>query len=589
MVYLIFVGILLSGASTAHISKNKSLFRHRWRICARLFGFHLEAAVKTAPGLTFALARRAVLAVGASALLAAPAMAQPVKGGTLIYLEQQAHTNLYPPAGGFYPNSGVLNQITDKLTYQNPATLEIEPWIATSWTVNADATEYVFKLRPGVTFSDGSPVDAATVAKNFDTYGLGNRDLKLPVSEVISNYKASEVIDPLTVKFIFNKPAPGFLQGTSVIGSGLVSLKTLALGFDALGDATKIIGSGPYVITNEVLGREITFAARKDYNWGPAKHGQQGRANIDGIKLVVTPEDSVRIGALLAGQAHVIRQVQAYDERAVEAKKFVIYAPGTRGVNNSVVFRPDNPLVADIRVRKALLHATNAKEIVATLFSHNYPQATSIIAKTAQGYVDQSAKLTYDPVLAGKLLDEAGWVMGPGNIRVKDGKQFVMSTYESLPQPQNKETLQLVAQQWGKVGVKLTVLAGDAGSRVVDMLDPAKTPVAPAMVGRADPDVLRSQYYPSTRNVLLQKGGFGAKTQSFVDEKLNSLLDGIASEPDRAKRLAYVAEVQAYVIDQAYTIPIFEEPQAFAASPKVRGFAFDAVGRPSFYGVWIAK
>src|SRR3989442_5511485 len=42
--------------------------------------------------------------------------AGPVKGGTLIYLEQQSHTNLYPPAGGFYPNGGVLNQITDKLT-----------------------------------------------------------------------------------------------------------------------------------------------------------------------------------------------------------------------------------------------------------------------------------------------------------------------------------------------------------------------------------------------------------------------------------------------------------------------------------------
>ena len=61
------------------------------------------------------------------------------------------------------------------------------------------------------------------------------------------------------------------------------------------------------------------------------------------------------------------------------------------------MFRPDNPLVADLRVRQALLHATNAKEIVATLFSANYPQAKSIIASTAQGYVDLSPKLTYDP------------------------------------------------------------------------------------------------------------------------------------------------------------------------------------------------
>ncbi|MDR2329478.1 MAG: ABC transporter substrate-binding protein, partial [Comamonas sp.] len=192
----------------------------------------------------------------------------PASGGALVYLEQQAHTNLYPPAGGFYPNGGVLNQITDKLTYQDPKTLEIQPWIAKSWTINDSATEFTFELRPGVTFSDGTPLDAAAVAKNFDTYGRGNKALKLPVSEVINNYERSEVLGPLTVKFYFSKPSPGFLQGTSVIGSGLVALQTLERPFDELGDATKIIGSGPFVVASETLGKELVLSARKDYSWG---------------------------------------------------------------------------------------------------------------------------------------------------------------------------------------------------------------------------------------------------------------------------------------------------------------------------------
>jgi peptide/nickel transport system substrate-binding protein len=199
-----------------------------------------------------------------SAAMAAGSGEAPVKGGTLIYLEQQAHTNLYPPAGGFYPNGGILNQITDKLTYQNPKTLEIEPWIAESWTVNPDATEYTFKIRKGVTFSDGTPLDAAAVARNYDTFGRGNKELKLPISEVINNYDHSEVVDSHTVKFYFKKPSPGFLQGTSVIGSGLVSLATLALPYEALGDATKIIGSGPFVVASETLGRELALKARSD-------------------------------------------------------------------------------------------------------------------------------------------------------------------------------------------------------------------------------------------------------------------------------------------------------------------------------------
>ncbi|WP_313124826.1 TIGR04028 family ABC transporter substrate-binding protein [Pseudescherichia sp.] len=532
------------------------------------------------------LARGAALTFAISFALSA--QAAPVKGGTLVYLEQQAHTNLYPPAGGFYPNGGILNQITDKLTWQNPQTLEIEPWIAESWSSNADKTEYTFTLRPGVTFSDGTPLDANAVAKNFDTYGLGNKALRLPVSEVINNYDHSEVVDPLTVKFYFKKPSPGFLQGTSAIGSGLVSLATLGRSFDQLGDARNIIGSGPFVVESETLGRELNLVARKDYQWGPKNSSQQGPANLDGIKIMVTPEDSVRIGALLAGQADVIRQVQAYDEKQASDQHFPIYAAPTRGVNDSIAFRPANPLVADVKVRQALLHATNAKQIVDTLFSPNYPVATSVVAKTAPGYVDLSDKLAFDPALANRLLDEAGWKKAANGVREKEGQPLSLTVYESLPQPQNKEVLQLVAQQWKQVGVQLNVRAGDAGSKVQDSLDPVKTPVNVVEVGRADPDVIKSQFHPLNRDGLLQKGGLSQKTD-FSDAKLNALLESISSEVDGPKRLAVAGDTQRYLIENAYVIPVFEEPQVFAGAPWLKGLSFEAVGRPAFYGAWLEK
>ena len=513
----------------------------------------------------------------------------PVKGGTLIYLEQQPHTNLYPPAGGFYPNGGILNQITDKLTWQNPKTLQVEPWIAESWSANADKTEYTFKLRPGVTFSDGTPLDARAVAKNFDTYGLGDKAHRLPVSEVINNYDRSEVIDPLTVKFYFKKPSPGFLQGTATIGSGLVSLSTLARNFEELGDARHIIGSGPFTVKDEKPGRELTLVARKDYQWGPKNLSQQGPANLDGITYIVTPEDGVRIGALLAGQADFIRQVQAYDEKQATGQGFKIYAAPTRGVNDSLSFRPDNPLVADLRVRQALLHATDARQIVETLFSANYPQATSVVASTAAGYVNLSDKLAFDPAKAKQLLDDAGWKPAADGIRVKDGQRLALTVYESLPQPQNKEVLQLVAQQWRQVGGALAVKAGDAGSRTLDNLDPLKTPLIVSEVGRADPDVVKSMFFPTNRDALLQKGGSSDKVQGFRDDKLNALLSAISAEVEPQKRLQLTGDAQRYLLDNAYVIPIFEEPQVFAGAPWVKGVSFEAVGRPSFYGAWLEK
>lgn len=77
--------------------------------------------------------------------------------------------------------------------------------------------------------------------------------------------------------------------------------------------------------------------------------------------------------------------------------------------------------------------------------------------------------------------------------------------------------------------------------------------------------------------------------QNFRDDKLNKLLVDISAEVDPAKRLALTVDAQRYLLDQAYVIPIFEEPQVFAGAPWFKGVSFEAVGRPSFYGAWLEK
>lgn len=322
---------------------------------------------------------------GGDAAGPAPGDGKPVRGGTLTYLEHQPPTCLYLPAAGFYPNGGILNQITDKLTWQNPETLEIEPWIATKWEINEDATEYTFHLRDGVTFSDGTPLDADAVAANFDVYGLGDEKLKLPVAEFVNNYERSEVIDPRTVRFHFGKPSPGFLQGTSVIGAGLVSKKTISLPYEQQCRLKNIVGSGPFTLKKQILDKEVDLVAREDYDWAPPSSEHQGRAYLDEIKIIVTPEDNVRVGALTSGQADMVRYVQAYDEQTVKDAGFLIHAEPTRGVNNGLYLRPGNSLLKDARVRTALRLGTNAKEIVDTLFTGSYPSPPPCSATSPRG------------------------------------------------------------------------------------------------------------------------------------------------------------------------------------------------------------
>ncbi|MGO3148316.1 MAG: TIGR04028 family ABC transporter substrate-binding protein [Leucobacter sp.] len=509
-------------------------------------------------------------------------------GGTLTYLEPQTWNTLYPPSGGFYPNGGVINQITDRLLYQNPETLELEPWIATELPeVNDEATEYTFTLREGVTYSDGTALDAENVVKNFDLYGLGDSDRALTVSEAINNYDHGEVVDDHTVKFVFSEPSPGFGQAVSTINSGLVSNSTLERTSEEFGpgNATEVIGSGPFVVSDEQIGKEISFEARDDYDWAPPSLAHQGAPLIDGLHFVVAGESSVRVGTVVAGQADIARQIPASDESQFAADGLSLYAASTNGVNNSLSFRFAHQYLEDLRVRQAILAGIDREEIISTLFTDNYSLATGVLAKTALGYTDTSEYYTYDPDHAAELLDEAGWTLGADGTREKDGEKLSITFNEALPQPRSKEVVTLIQDQLAKLGITVSLFAGDQAAQDAARLDIDEVQVYHSMVGRADYDVIKSQYSTENRNALLNLGADG----TIHDTTLDDLLTKVASVPTAEERAAASAEVQQRIAEQAYVLPLFEEPQVFGLNAYVSGFSTESIGRPSFYSVSLNK
>ncbi|GAA2190289.1 MULTISPECIES: TIGR04028 family ABC transporter substrate-binding protein [Leucobacter] len=511
------------------------------------------------------------------------------EGGTLTYLEPQTWNTLYPPAAGFYPNGGVVNQVTDRLLYQNPETLELEPWIASELPeVNADATEYTFKLREGVTYSDGTPLDAENVVKNFDLYGKGDTDRALSISEAINNYDHGEAIDEYTVKFFFTAPSPGFAQATSTINSGLLANASLDRTNEEFGpgNATEIIGSGPFVISDEQIGKQTDLAVREDYDWAPESREHEGRAHLDAVNIIVAGESSVRVGTVTSGQAQIARSIPAPDEAQFAGDNLALVHAATNGVNNSLSFRFAHAPLTDIKVRQAIIAGIDREAIVSTLFTENYPLATGILAETALGYTDTSEFYEYDPAKAEQLLDEAGWAPGSDGIREKDGERLSITFNEALPQPRSKEVVTLIQEQLAELGIEVELFPGDQAAQDEARLDADTIQVYHSMVGRADYDVLKSQIYSTNRNANLN---LDTESGTIHDPELDAALAEIASVPTAEERAAASAKAQQRIAEQAYVLPLFEEPQVFGLQASVQGFATESIGRPSFYDVQLGK
>ena len=184
----------------------------------------------------------------------------PGSGGTLTFAVGSDMGCVDPQQVGSNDTIYSVRQLVDSLTDQDPRTGKIVPWLAQSWTVSDDATTFTFRLRPGVTFSDGTPLTAKTVKANFDAIpGLGPRATL--GNGYLSGYKGTEVLDDLTAKVSFEQPNAQFLQATSTHSLGLVSDATAAK--PAQERCTKgIAGSGPFTLRRYVPNQTIELAKR---------------------------------------------------------------------------------------------------------------------------------------------------------------------------------------------------------------------------------------------------------------------------------------------------------------------------------------
>jgi peptide/nickel transport system substrate-binding protein len=507
---------------------------------------------------------------GATAAAGGP----PRNGGTLRFAITSDAGCVDPQQTASNDSIYVSRQLVDSLTDQDPATGKIVPWLASSWDISADGTAYTFHLRKGVTFSDGTAVDAQAVKANFDSVRKLGAKAGLATS-YLSGYAGTTVVDPLTAKVSFKRPNAQFLQASSTFSLGLVAKASIAKPADQRCTGG-VIGSGPFVFQSYQANQRIVLTKRPGYGWGSPLWKHPGAAYLDKIEFSIVPESGVRAGSLQSGQLDAIASVGPTDEETLRGAGDTIQARPNPGVVFALSANHARPIVADPAVRQAISAAINRQELVDTVFTKETKPATSILASTTPNYLNLGSRLTFDPAKAGKLLDAAGWKLGPDGIRAKNGTKLRLLTYWFPNLGTNQPALELIQQQLKKVGVDLTLKQGQI-SQLVQTLKKGDYDLAWGNTTRSDPDVLRTSFSTTLNNYY-----------RISAPALEKLLQEQAAATDPTVRGKLVGQVQTLVVQQADVVPVVELTTVIGVSPKVHDLNFEASSRLQFHDTWIS-
>jgi peptide/nickel transport system substrate-binding protein len=496
----------------------------------------------------------------------------PVKGGNLVFAEVTPINQWQTQNARFYEKANVLNSVLDRLTYFDPETKELVGWVAEDFSADATNTHFTFKIKDGITFSDGTPLDGAAVKANLDAFGQGVPDAKIQPNVDFANYKSSKA-DGNTVTVELKKADANFLRATSSVTAGLVSPKTLELDTAGQSNIAKIVGSGPFVYSSQVPDQEVKFTARKDYAWAPATSKNQGAPYLDSFTVRYLPEVGLRAGAVQTGQVDLARGLQPLDEEGVADSGNQVLAPeGLDLTANVAALRVGSGQLEDPQVRQALNHAIDRDLIKDTVLSDSYRVADSVLNHEAPGFVDLSADLDYDPQKSQDLLDDAGWKMGKDGFRHKDGKRLEITVAASNNSVVIKPAFELIEQFWRQIGVKLVNRAGD------------NTFVAQAQTSdKTEIFGTRQFAYGGLGPVF----GPATNTQTLHNTKDRDALfarEQAATDPQEHQDLV-AQEQKKIVVEDAIALPLWDEVQVYGAHAGVH-VDFTTGTAPILQGAW---
>ncbi len=523
----------------------------------------------------------ASLAAVTAALLAAPQAPRPASasgpapqsGGTVTFALSSDPICIDPQQSDLTVSLNVGRQFVDSLVDEDPQSGKIVPWLASSWTVNANSTVFTFVLRDGITFSDGERLDAVAVKSSFDAiYALGPK--AVVGSTYIPGYLGTKVLNAGSLQISFAQPNAGFLQAASTMTLGIEAPRTYKLSA-AQRCQGGIIGSGPFVLTSYTPSQQIVLTRRDGYDWPSAVATHTGDAYLNKLIFDIVPTASVRSGSLESGQVDAAGDITKQDIPALTSSGFTTLTHDNPGTVSELVANNSAPILSDEAVRLAIVKGINRQQLVATLEPPTDRPATSILSSTTPYYTDLSSLLSYDPAAARTLLENDGWKVGSDGIRQKNGRRLTVTILNGQAGPTT--VYQFVQENLAQIGVDLQIQTTTRGAMLA-ALAAGNYDLVPYGLTRGDPNAMLLDFSTKVGNLS------HLKTQA-----LQVYLDQLNATTDPVARQAAAANAQQYIVAHALAIPLYEQIQVVGVAPYVHGLRFEANTRLEFYDTWTSK
>ncbi|MFC9859287.1 MULTISPECIES: ABC transporter substrate-binding protein [unclassified Streptomyces] len=411
--------------------------------------------------------------------------------------------------------------------------MTLRPALATALPeVSADGLTYTYRLRKGVTFSDGKPFGAKDVVFTYRTI-LDEKTNNASRTE-LDAVKSVEAVGEDSVVFTLKYPYAPFAQRTVLP----IAPEHVAGGQDVNTGAftTHPIGTGPYLLTKWSKGEKLSFRANPDY-WG-------GAPKIKKFTMAIIKDDDVRATRLRSGDLDgaILPPNLAKGFKGDDGKR--TYAATTYDYR-TVTLPTHNKVAGDTAVRRALDVAVDRQAMVDSILNGEGKPAYGPVPTDSEWFT-KGTERTHDLAAAKKILDTAGWKPGKDGIRAKDGVRAAFPLWYLTGDKLRQEHALAYASDAKKAGIDITAEAG-----TWEVIEPRMKQDAVLAGGGspADPDF---DQYTLLKSSL---AGDGFNNMAWYDNKAvdTALEAGRRSGDKAARRAAYDTVQRELVKNPGYT------------------------------------